>query len=544
MSDARPARIDLTVDPAGLERGLRDARKDLRNFDRDAERQGRRGSRGDGGFFSRSAKKAGEGMLQGLGQGLAMMTGGGIASGLSSIAGDVMDLERGMTRYQIATDSTPEAMNAFRASLSAVSKDSGIARSALLGGASAYVALTGDAAGASAQVETFAKVANATGASMEDIAATAASMKQNLGIDPKDFKAGFSALSVQGKAGAVELKELASLLAGLAPSFSKFDGGTGTEGLAEMGAALQVVRQGFGSSSEAATGLQSYMVSLTKNAAKFKAIGVHVFDKHGKTRDFRDILDEISHNKAFQGEAGQTKLQKIFGRDEAVRAFQQMVQNRALLDELITKSSDRAAIDRDAATYQESAAGRLDKAWNNIKTMIAEAFTPERIAKFLSGMEKIVDALGSIVDGWNSLFGSGDDGAAQEAFGWGPQSVAATKLWWDNANKAGAGGMLSPISWDQADAQVAAATQDLLNGNMSRKDREAVRWIAPGSATDKLATMASYRDPRLGPQEGGFADQMAARTDITVPVTVKLDGDVVAKGSANARYHRNRPGGR
>ena len=302
-------------------------------------------------------------------------------------------------------------MAEFRQELSQVSRATGLNRQELLNGAAAYVALTGDAAGATKAMALFGKVSNATGASMADIAATAAAMKSNLGIDPKDFEAAFAALHVQGKAGAVELRELATELAGIAPTFAAFKGGAGVEGLKEMGAALQVLRQGFGSSTEAATGMQALMVSLKKNADKFQKAGVKIYDKDPKTgkkrlRDFSDIVDGIANSKLAKDP---TLLQKAFGRDEAVRAYDQLVQNRALLDDLIRQSSDAGAIDRDAATYLASPAGRIAKAWEEVKLKMAEAFTPERIEKFASALEKAVVFAADLVDLIDRILSFGND---------------------------------------------------------------------------------------------------------------------------------------
>ena len=254
------------------------------------------------------------------------------AGGLAAMAGEAVTLEKGLARFQIATDNSDAQMADFRSSLADTARASGLNRQELLDGAAAYVALTGDAAGAAAGMGLFAQVSNATGSSMADIAATAAAMKDNLGIKPSEFEAAFSALAVQGKAGAVELRELATELAGVAPSFAQFKNGKGAEGLAEMGAVLQVVRKGFGSTSEAATGFRSMMVAVQRNAVKFSKAGVRIFDKDPKTgkkslRDFSDIVDAIAHSKLAKDP---TLLTKAFGTDEAKRAYDQLIHDIAL----------------------------------------------------------------------------------------------------------------------------------------------------------------------------------------------------------------------
>ena len=88
---------------------------------------------------------------------------------------------------------------------------------------------------------------------MDDVATTGAALSQSLKIDPADFEKAFSILNSQGKAGAIELKDLAGEMASLAPQWQRA-GSSGVEGMTNMGAALQIVRRNFGSASEAAPG--------------------------------------------------------------------------------------------------------------------------------------------------------------------------------------------------------------------------------------------------------------------------------------------------
>src|SRR5690606_10300258 len=100
-------------------------------------------------------------------------------------------------------------MDRFRERLLAVSSETGVAKEALVEGASSFLALTGDADTTRKSLELFAKVAKASGASMGDISASAAAMNQNLGITGDQFERAFSILIAGGKAGAIELKDVA-----------------------------------------------------------------------------------------------------------------------------------------------------------------------------------------------------------------------------------------------------------------------------------------------------------------------------------------------
>lgn len=554
---ARAAKVDLKV-------GTGRARADLMNFAKDAKRH--LGDIGSGSYYGKGifqsrgalwrdrAGRAGRAAGRGARAAGGLLAGGalGVAAigglGVLSMADDVYQLEKALTRFEIATNKTPEQMGAFREELSKVSRHTAINREELLKGAAAYVALTGDAAGAAQGMATFAKVQNATGASMEDIAATAAAMKDNLKIDPKDFEAAFSALHVQGKAGAVELRELASELAGIAPTFADFKGGGGVDGLVEMGAALQVIRKGFGSSNEAATGMQSLMVSLKKNAGKFQKAGVKIYDKDPKTgkkrlKDFSDIIDGIAKSKLAKDP---TLLQKAFGRDEAVRAYDQLVKNRALMDSLIKEGSNTGAIDADAQKYLASDAGRIAKAWEGVKLKMAEAFTPERIEKFAAALEKAVMFAADMVDLIDQILNFGDDSH---------DSIARTHE-----------GVKAGMSTDQA-LQLSRATST--NANMMRDI--ALGSAAPLSQDEMLKQFYGRGDKGaqaylqlqeigkrsiLGGQSietatrqvtGGDAALQRTLAEIariqTAPIIVKIDGAPVARAAGNASVHTTRPGG-
>jgi TP901 family phage tail tape measure protein len=556
---SRPARVDLTVGREKLKRGLKDARSDLRTFGRDAAKAmggGAGGGSGGGrvavgpggrvrgarGISDFSAARMAGGMFGGMLLDRA-------ASGLVDAAGEVVDFERSLARFSINADRTPEQVAALRSELNQLSRDSGINRQQLLTGAAAYVTLTGDAEGATQGVKDFATVAQATGSSMEDLAAVAAAMKDNLGIDPKDFKAGFSALHVQGKAGAIELRELATLLAGIAPSYAQFKGGGGAEGLAEMGAALQVTRKGFGSSSEAATGLRAMMVALNRNADKFKRAGVQIYDKDPKTgamrlRNFKDIVDAIGASKLAKNP---TALTKAFGSDEAKRAYDQLVANAALYDDLIAKSKDKSAIDRDAAKYMESDAAKIDKAINSLKLTLAEVFTPERLKAFVQGLETVVELMGRIVGYIDSISG-GRAGWMEEQVGNMQHQLGisaahdATRL--AMARSLARGQVMTPAQVAAHQKMAEAAQQDMFEGRglVNPRDRAAIEGAAsPGEA---IAAMVRGRQADQQTVSTLLAKAMAAGKDAKdINITLKVGNDTLAKALAEANAHRTQPGG-
>lgn len=497
------AHVEITSSASKFGTGIRDAKKKLGAFGSDV----RNTFRSAGGAIAR----VGGGIAAGLG-----LAGG---FGLSDVVGDVLGVEKALTRFQIAGERTPEQMDALRRSLSDVAKTSGIARGELIQGASAYVALTGDADGAANAMGLFAKVANATGASMEDISATAASMRDNLKIDPKDFEAAFSALHVQGKAGAVELRELAQVMAGVAPQFSKFAGGAGTAGLAELGATLQVLRKDFGTTAEAATGARALFGSLVRGSGKLKALGVEVFDVNGEKRNFTQIIDEI-----LAKDISEPVLQKILGSDEALRSIGALRTHRALLTDITAASKDQTAIERDAATYRESAAGKLAITLETLKTKMADIFTPERVEKWANALSGAIGTAESMIDSLTKGAKWMGEGAARTV-----DALAGALGFHDGMNDDG--------------TMTRAQAREYADYYGERGDREAVKLKAKTVEWQRQAG-----EMGIDTKKGGWQDELFKRLrelsnpkPVTVNSTLVVSGNEIASAVANAKDRRRTP---
>lgn len=541
----RNARVELTLDKDRFDRGLEAAGRKMRKFARDGatELSYLDRAKGIAGKAARGLGGAGLGLarrgLQGLGVAAAV---GGV--GLISMADNAMVLEKSLTRYQIATNASDAQLAQFRTRLGEVTRASGVGRQELLDGAAAYVALTGDANGAAAGMELFAKVQNATGAQMADVATTAAAMRDNLAIDPKDFEAGFSALVVQGKAGAVELRDLAAEMADLAPAMSGFKGGKGLRGLIETGAALQVVKKGAGTASKAATNLAQLSNAMIRNSKKFKAKGIRIFDRKGEKRNFLAIIDDIRKKKLTE-----PQLINLLGSSEAMSAMRELLSRKDLLNELIATGADKGAIDRDASKYLESPAGRVQRAWEAVKLKLAEAFTPERIEAFATKLEQLVGHVGTLIDGLNAVAGFMDkflNGGPKQHIGILTDKTKA-KLNMIEATSGGKSRMPSMANFKSDRAKLGMpvpASEEYSFGALAAYESQFTREFA-GRKTTSFGT--AQRAAAAVPFAGNVANDvmngmLAAATKMNF--TLMIDGTAVAKAAANSPVHRSRPGGR
>jgi TP901 family phage tail tape measure protein len=405
----KSARIRLSADSRGLAQGLREATKKMAAF-------GKGVGKGLGSGLTLGASKGLQGLAKMLGgKGMAGKMLGGLqtAVGLGGIGGmtylvgneaaKTLKFEQALTRLGIASMGTVRNLDALRQKAFAISNATGVAREDVLAGASAYVTLTGDARTAIGTMELFSKVSKGTGASMEDIAGSAAAMKQNLKIDPKDFEQAFSVLIRGGKMGAVELKDMAAFMSGLSPRMAIFKGGLGVEGLAELGAAFQLTRQGFGDAGEAATGMESLMGSIVQHASKLKTIGVDVYGKRDpktKRRELKglmEIVEKIGGSKAFK-RGDWTKIQDVLGRKEAVQTLRMLLKVPGAVDEIARATLNAKDVSEDYETYQQSQSGRLEAAWNRTKNAIATTFTPDRIETFARALELAAGFAGALAD--------------------------------------------------------------------------------------------------------------------------------------------------
>lgn len=378
-SSRRPAEIALGANTRRLRSDLRRARGEVRAF----------------------GKASAASLRSTLGTAFSAALGLASLGGATAVARDVLRNEEALTRLGIQAGVSDDAVRGLADSIREASLQTGSATRKIIAGASRIVTLTGDFDLAAGSAETLARTASATGAELSDLAGVAAALSQNLKIRPDELETALDALVRQGKDGAVELKDLASLLPGLTASFGAMSPtlNRGTKGLHELGAAMQIVRRSVGEPAEAATALNALFTALQKNAKRFK--GVKIFEKDPETgmqrvRNLSVLLDEIANSKLAKRK---TRLIDAFGRQEAFKAFTALTTFRDDFNELKQAGADAAGtIETDFRRFSDSSSGRIEGAMNRIKVSIADAFTPERIERVADAAETFADVLGWAID--------------------------------------------------------------------------------------------------------------------------------------------------
>lgn len=335
--------------------------------------------------FGRQVKRDLKRSFQGVRRNMTAVLGPGLVAAFALAGREAFRFEKRLLQLGIQAGKTDGEMAAFRGKLTEVSKATGVSRSELEAVASQFVTATGDFVTAEKSLGLFADVLQATGTNSEDLANVMAVLKtQFRDIKPEQMAEAFGVLAVAGKAGSVELKEMASELGRVAGSFQQF-GGKDIAGLQQIASAFQVVQSRFGFSAEQArTGVKSFFDQLGKNKKKVR----DVFGVDVRGKDLFQILDELKRT----GRVNRDNLFKALGERKAVDAAEALVENLDEARKIQGQISDEGAgaIAKDAQRFRESDVGKMEASINALKQAFIDVFTPERIKKFTDLFGKLV----------------------------------------------------------------------------------------------------------------------------------------------------------
>lgn len=316
----------------------------------------------------------------------------------------VFDLERKLTRFGIATRQSGGQLAELRKEVRATSTATGIDANVVLGSARAYVDLAGAQNGSIEKMKILARAGQASEAEGKDLAGMMYQLTRSMKVADGQMEDTMGGLINQAKDGAIEAKQMAAEFAGMMPIFARF-GVTGREGAIQLGAMYQVTRDGFDSAAQAATGMIRLMAGFQRHASRFKAWGIEVFKPGSKNelRSMADIMAQVHKNPLAKNIEA---LIKAFGRSEAWRTFELLNEAPERLKALEEAGRANGVITRDLATFTESAAGRMDIAFEKMKNGFAEALTPERVDQIVSGIGSMANAIGPLMKAIGGVAGA------------------------------------------------------------------------------------------------------------------------------------------
>lgn len=274
--------------------------------------------------FGQSMETVGRGLDRIGNRYTALLTG---AAGIGT-AKMVVDLETRFTRLGIQAGKGAEEVDGLKRAIydAAAAPDVRLDPSQVTSAVEAIVEKTGDLKFARDNLRNIALAIQATGAEGTAIGEIMAELQKMGLVDPKNVMEVIDTLNRQGKEGAFTLAHLARLGPRVVTAYTSM-GRSGVGAMREMGAALQVIRMGTGSSEQAATAFEAVMRTLS-DPDKIKQLrqlaGIEVFDaerlKKGERvlRPINELMVEIV--KSSSGD--KVKLAQVFDA-EALRAFNQ-----------------------------------------------------------------------------------------------------------------------------------------------------------------------------------------------------------------------------
>ncbi len=321
--------------------------------------------------------------------GKLLSLGGGL--GLAAAAKQTIDLEKQMTRLGTQAGVSAAEMDKLKANIFAVSRNNKIKvdPSQLLGAVDSIIERTGDMDFARENLESIAMAIQASGAEGNAIGGLYAEF-QKMGLGADTAMQAIDTLTLQGKNGAFTLENLAALGPRVINAYTA-TGRNGAAALTEMGAALQVIRRGTGSSEQAATSFEALMRNLVDptKQKKLKDMGVSVYDTAGKFRSVTSLIEEI----VTKSKGDLSSLGTIFD-SEAMRAFNSAISEFqrsgtvGSLEEFLKMQGDGSTVMKDSARNASTMAANL----TNLKTSFQD-FADDNLA---APIEKVANVLNSV----------------------------------------------------------------------------------------------------------------------------------------------------
>jgi hypothetical protein len=296
----------------------------------------------------------------------------------------------------------------------------GITADAAADAAARFVSMTGDLDTARKSMMDFATASAASGTDLESVAATAAAISQQFKItDPAQIKDVLAALIYQGKSGAFELKDAASLFPRLASAGAAFGLEKGASGVKTLGGLTQIAMQGTGSGETAATAVENLLTNLKTKSGDLGQAGVKVYE-NGKIRDLPKLIVE-SIAKVGGSDVGKKNegLTKIFG-EQGIRAINPLISQfndvfkgtkgtdaqktaagmKALEDALngaINAPGTWADVVQDSAQAQATTSARMTSAMQRLEGAVASQLLP-KIADFAEGLANSPDKIDAFIE--------------------------------------------------------------------------------------------------------------------------------------------------
>ncbi len=303
----------------------------------------------------------------------SLVLGGGLGMAIKNVG----DLSESLMYYGMAAKKSDADTKVFRDSLHKMAVETGVDANEILNGVSRIGEITGQFDFAEEMGPRLAKAAKASGASMEDLANVASSLKVTMGLTADEVAKFFNSLIIQGDQGSYTLQKFAAEGKALLATTSTHGIKT-AEQFASFGGYLQVMNSQIKSEAELTTSVSALFSELASKAKDLNKIGVHVVDKNREFNDFDAIMRQLMDKT--KGDI--LKLGKFFGAS-SMKALMPIIteyKNGWETLDAITKSG------QEGMTNTNVLDERFEKTANDFKTnvskmkAVAETFADTNLA--------------------------------------------------------------------------------------------------------------------------------------------------------------------
>lgn len=312
----------------------------------------------------------------------AAAAGYGLYKALSKPTEAAIEFESKLEDIAQKVDAPISALNALGKEVRAVASDTSQSASDIAEGMDVLAGMGASRKDSLELLKPIGRAATAYKASIADLSQAGYAALDNLKVPADQFGAALDAMAQAGKAGAFELKDMAQYFPALGAGYQAL-GQTGVPAVADLSAALQIVRKGTGDSASAATNLSNILQKMNspltnKNFAKM-GVDLQKELKKAATLGMSPIeaIAEIT-NRTLKGDM--SKLGYLFNDAQVQQGLRPLLQNIDLYRQIRKEAMDaQGVVEED---YQRrlktggAAAKRFGVAFENINLAIGAALLP------------------------------------------------------------------------------------------------------------------------------------------------------------------------
>jgi TP901 family phage tail tape measure protein len=287
------------------------------------------------------------------------------------------DVDRQISRIGITANASASELAGVRKQIEGIAYETAQSSGKVTGGLDVLVAQGRSLKEGLEFLPSVARTAAAAGAEIDDIAKSADAVSSNFKIAGRDMQAAFDIMAEGGKAGQFELKDQSRYLPSLAPAAAAA-GFTGTKGLTDLVALLQIMRKGSGSSEEASSSMSNIFQKMEseETVKRFDKFGIKLRGGLEKARKEGKNLVEVFADLTEQALKGDfSKLPQLFSDMEMARGMRALLTYRKELQAMVGQIEKTASgsVGRDLTKVTNDARAQLDRMFAAVENRAVQA---------------------------------------------------------------------------------------------------------------------------------------------------------------------------